>query len=60
MQTEDDNTDECFRESSCKHCKTAMLIDQNLVTFLACYFGGLGEKYYYLASYKRLNISVRF
>ena len=27
---------ECFRESSCKHCKTAMLVEKNLADFLAC------------------------
>ena len=32
---------ERFRESSCKHCKTALLIEKNLADFMACHFRSL-------------------
>ena len=44
MQTEDDNTD--FGES-------AMYVERNLAAVLACHFGGLWAKYYYLACYNK-------
>ena len=37
---------ERFRESSCKHCKIAVLVEKNLAAFLACSLGSLGGKYY--------------
>ena len=40
---------ERFRESSCKHRKTAALVKKNLAAFLACHLASLREKYYYLA-----------
>ena len=50
MQTENQKTEtdktESFRESSCKHCKTAMLVEKILAAFLACQFGGLWAKYF--------------
>ena len=43
---------ECFQESSCKHCKTAALVEKNVGTFLAWEFEGkvlpfslLGKKF---------------
>ena len=44
-----------IRESSCNHCKTAVLIGENVVAFLACHFGNLWSKYYYLACHKRFE-----
>ena len=40
---------ERFRESVCKHCKTAVLVEKNLVAFLVCHLGSLRGKYYFLA-----------
>ena len=28
---------DCFRESSCKHCKTAVLVEENLAACFACH-----------------------
>ena len=35
---------ERFRESSCKHCKTAMVVEKNQVAFLACHSGSFKGK----------------
>ena len=51
---------ERFRESNCKHCKAAVVVEKNLVSFLACHRGGLGGKYYYLACKKKLTFYGRF
>ena len=40
---------ERFRESSCKYCTTAVVVEKNLAAFLACHRGSLRGKYYYLA-----------
>ena len=34
---------ERLRDSSCKHCKTALTIEKDLAAFLACYFGVCGK-----------------
>ena len=48
---------ECFRESSCKHCKTAMVEEKNQAAFLGLPPWEFEGKYYYLASQKKnLNI----
>ena len=39
---------EHLRESSYKHCKTAVVVEKNLDAFLACYLGSLRGKYFYL------------
>ena len=44
---------ERFRESSYEHCKTAVLVENNLATVLVCHFGSLRGKYYYLACFKK-------
>ena len=36
---------EHFRESSCKHCKTAVRVEKNLATFLASHFDSLRRKH---------------
>ena len=36
---------ERFRELSCKHCKTAVLVEKNLVAFLTCHRVSSREKY---------------
>ena len=41
-----------FGESSCKHCKTAALVEKNLAVFLACHLESLRGKYYFLACMK--------
>ena len=48
---------ECFRESSCKHCKTAVVAEKNLAGFLACHLQSLRGKYYpFSLLEKKLNI----
>ena len=39
---------ERLRESSWKHCKTAVLIEKNVDAFLACHLGSLKGSCYYL------------
>ena len=45
---------ERFRESSCKHYKTAVLVEKNPTILLACHLGSLMRKYGYLACYKKI------
>ena len=40
---------ERFRESSCKHCVTDVLVKEGQAVFLACHVRSLRGKYYYLA-----------
>ena len=40
---------ERFREPSCKHCKTVVIVEKNLASFLACHRLSLKGNYYYLA-----------
>ena len=46
---------ERLRESSCKHCKTAVLVEKNLAAFLACHGGCLRGKYYYWPTRKKIE-----